>query len=132
MNTAPPPCDADIFRDGIPLLAADTGDSPLNYDSRGHCRDGETVPGPRASGFETWVVALREASGQRIDWHYSGGRAQVLYIGDRRAIIDAIESNPCPAKILCWLGEGEELYRAGVTPMPEDVLAVSGVIRVTR
>jgi hypothetical protein len=31
---------------------------------------------------ETFVQAVAKESGQQVDWHYSGGRANVLYVGD--------------------------------------------------
>lgn len=42
----------------------------------------------KSAEIEEWVVALRTLSGQRIDWHYAGGRAWVGYIGD----LDKIEA----------------------------------------
>lgn len=110
MGTTPPPCDAEVFRHGAPLLAADTWTNALVPDG----------PEPRATGFEEWVRRIRSASGQRVDWHYSGGRAQVLFLGDREAIVRAIEADPSPAQILCWFGPGEAgLYRKGVSdPRP--------------
>lgn len=98
-------CDPEIFRDGLPLLAADTSDC---------C----------ATGFEPWVKTLAILSGQRIDWHYSGGVAQVLYIGDRTKIMEAAKDLECPAQVLRWFKPGEPgLYRSGVTPMPPGAIA---------
>lgn len=43
--------------------------------------------------MEPWVVKVREISGQRVDWHYVGGRAVMKFIGDpaavQRAIVEA-------------------------------------------
>ena len=58
-------------------------------------------------GFEAWVKRVRHQSGQRVDWHYSGGVAQVIFIGDRDAVVAAIEANPCPARIMRWVGSGD-------------------------
>lgn len=42
-------------------------------------------------GMNEWIKALRETSGQPIDWHFAGGRARVLALGDidevRKAIV---------------------------------------------
>jgi hypothetical protein len=39
---------------------------------------------------EEWVKLVAKESGQRIDWHYAGGRANVLYLGDHAAVVSAI------------------------------------------
>lgn len=39
---------------------------------------------------EEWVQAVAKASGQRVDWHYTGGRANVLYLGDHARVLAAI------------------------------------------
>ena len=41
--------------------------------------------------MEPWVQKLAELSGQRVDWHYVGGRAVVCYIGDRAKVQAAFE-----------------------------------------
>jgi hypothetical protein len=100
-----PPCDPAVFRDGRPLLAADTSwPADMDVDDLVF---GEHSTAPRAAGFEAWVCRIREASGQRVDWHMSGGRAQVLYLGDRAAIEAAIEANPSPATVLRWFSDGD-------------------------
>jgi hypothetical protein len=92
----PPPCDQDVFKNGTPIFCATTGPT-------GGCHL-----------FEAWIVKIREASKQQVDWHYSGGRAQVLYIGDADAIRTAVEAEPLPkdCEILGWFNPGEGLYRA--------------------
>lgn len=61
----PTPCATDIYRNGqhVGMLASG-------------------MEGPGACAIEEWVNRLAEASGQRVDWHYSGGRANVLCVGD--------------------------------------------------
>ena len=100
-----PKCERDIFENGTALLWADT------WTRAGWNGDREDPLPPRASGFEAWVVKIREVSGARVDWHYTGGRAQVLYLGDAAPILTAIEANPCPAQIY-YFEEGQELPRA--------------------
>lgn len=100
-----PPCDREIFENGTALLWADTWTRAGWGDD-----DADPLP-PRAAGFEAWIVKIREVSGGRIDWHYSGGRAQVLYLGDVAPIFAAIEAHPCPAEMR-FFEEGQELLRA--------------------
>lgn len=101
-------CDSDVFKNGTPLLAADTG------------------PVGGAKIFEVWVQEVARKSGQRVDWHYSGGIAQVLVLGDLAAARTAAESIPLPEQmaILQWFGDDSAgLYRAGVTDAPENAVA---------
>jgi hypothetical protein len=95
---------------------------------------------------ETWVQAVAHESGQRVDWHYSGGRANVLYLGDYKRVAAAVEklaptlTDPMVRKpgecgscsgeshregaLLRRYGEGAHgLYRAG-DPLPYGVIAV--------
>lgn len=93
-------CDSEVFERGQPLLLADTSDC-------------------RAVGFEPWAQAVAAESGQRVDWHYSGGIAQVLVLGDYAAARAAAQRLPCPARIMRWCEPGSSgLYRAGVTETP--------------
>ena len=57
----PPPCDPRIFSHGVTVFVGDT---------IGSC------------AIERWVQKIAKASGQRVDWHWAGGRANVLAIGD--------------------------------------------------
>lgn len=41
--------------------------------------------------IEALVVRVRELTGARIDWHYAGGRACVLMLGDAKAKVKARE-----------------------------------------
>ena len=59
-----PPCDPDIFKDGVCLGMCDAG---LYGGSR---------------GFEELIVAARNESGLRIDWHFAAGRAIVKTLDD--------------------------------------------------
>lgn len=40
---------------------------------------------------ETWVQSAASASGQKMDWHYTGGIANVLYLGDYNRVLAAVE-----------------------------------------
>lgn len=39
---------------------------------------------------EPWVQKVATTSGQRVDWHFSGGRVNVLYLGDRAKVAAAV------------------------------------------
>lgn len=54
------PCDANIFKNGHSIATLDA------------CRH----------RVETFVQAVAKESEQPVDWHYSGGIANVLYLGD--------------------------------------------------
>jgi hypothetical protein len=87
------PCDGEIFTFGVSLLAADTSDCG-------------------AVGFDPWVAEIARISGQRVDWHFSGGIAHVLFLGDRTKVVTAARIIPCPARVMRWFKEGDPgLYR---------------------
>jgi len=117
-------CDAEVFKNGQSVAALDA------------CMH-------RA---EEWVQAVARESGQRVDWHYSGGIANVLCLGDHARAARAVEKlrgaleqatpkaagHRCrcagpdhdPGRVLRCFGAGEPgLYRAG-EPAPEDAVAV--------
>lgn len=117
-------CDEDIFKNGSGVCAIDA------------CMH-------RA---EAWVQSVARESGQRVDWHYSGGIANVLYLGDHAKVAAAVErlaptlSEPMvrnegecgscsgsahrPGHVMRVFGEGSRgLYRAG-DPLPDGVIAV--------
>jgi hypothetical protein len=99
-----PPCDPEVFKTGKSIIVLS-----------GWTRD-----------IEPWVQSIAAASGQPVDWHFSGGRANVLYLGDRAKVEQAIRDNPPGPKVqvLGWVGELERgPYRAG-DPLPDGVLAV--------
>jgi hypothetical protein len=74
----PTPCADDIFRNGTPILMVSTGATGGNHP------------------FEEWVQAVAAASGQRVDWHYNGGRAVVKVLGDVSAACNAAAKIPLP------------------------------------
>jgi hypothetical protein len=68
----PPLCKSEIFRDGQGICILDG----------------------RSNAVETWVKKLAVKANAQVDWHYSGGRANVLYLGDedtKQRILNAIE-----------------------------------------
>ena len=66
----PPPCDREIFEHGQTVFMT------------------HTIP---SNAMEGWVRGVAAESGQRVDWHFWGGRARVLAIGDIEAVKAAIE-----------------------------------------
>ena len=99
----PPPCDQEIFKKGQSVAALE---APSN-------------------AAENWVKAVAKKARARVDWHYSGGIAQVLHLGDResRARVYAAMKELEPklkGRIMQIYTHGEEgLYRKGVTQTPE-------------
>ncbi len=62
-------CDPEVFRNGKGICSFHT----------------------RSFVAEAWVQKVREESGQRVDWHLSGGYANVLYIGDYGMVHAAVQ-----------------------------------------
>lgn len=60
----PPPCDSEILRIGVPVAIIVDGNSRTT---------------------NAWILKIRQCTHVHVDWHYSGGRAQVLMIGDAAA-----------------------------------------------
>ncbi len=105
----PRPCDHEIFKKGQPVAAL----------------------GASSNAAENWVKAVAKKARARVDWHYSGGRAQVLHLGDREsrarvyAAMRELEPN-LKGIILQIYTPGERgLYRKGVTQAPEGAIASS-------
>lgn len=45
-----------------------------------------------SKAVEEFVVAVRKASKQRVDWHWAGGRAIIKYVGKRDKVIAALKA----------------------------------------
>jgi hypothetical protein len=65
----PAPCDAEVFERGKCVLV---------------------TAGVSSNRMERWVREVARYSEQKVDWHFSGGRAVVLGVGDQRRIDRAI------------------------------------------
>jgi len=79
--------------------------------------------------FEEWVQKVDAAlpGHTEVDWHYSGGRANMLYVGNRDAVAKAVQEliSECPADIMGYASDtGLEPFRAGVSPAPENAMVV--------
>lgn len=66
----PPACDPELFKKGSCVFIT------------------HTIP---SNAMEGWVKKVASASGQRVDWHFVGGRARVVALGDLEAVRAAIE-----------------------------------------
>lgn len=90
----PTPCDQEVFKNGLGICILDAARWQA----------------------EEWVQKVARKSGQRVDWHYSGGRANVLYLGDYDRVLAAVEElRPAlDGTILMVLPKGAHgLYRRG-------------------
>lgn len=70
-HAVPPPCDQDVYTKGTTIFVTDT---------------------IRSFNIEPWVQKIAAKSGQRVDWHWSGGRAIVLALGDIEKAREALGS----------------------------------------
>ena len=98
------PCDEKIFKKGSSVALLDA----------------------RSNQAEAWVRKVADRSGQKVDWHYSGGIANVLFLGDREQVIKAIESMPEQADVRVmriYHEQADGPYRAGVTAAPSSAVA---------
>lgn len=43
-----------------------------------------------AKKIEKWIKAVAKESGQKVDWHYVGGRAVILALGDLKKVYSAL------------------------------------------
>ena len=67
-----PDCDPEIFQNGQSI--AMIGEMDKN-------------------DVEALVKAVAKTSGQKVDWHYIGGRAVIFYIGDRSLVQKAFATH---------------------------------------
>ena len=102
----PAPCNPDIFKKG-----------------RGVC-----VIDGSSNAVERWVQSVAKKANAQVDWHYSGGRANVLHLGDdasRQRVLNAINELEGELKGRILSVDGPALYRNGV----EDPDATGAVVR---
>lgn len=91
----PPPCNSDIFEKGT-----------------GVC----VVEGP-SNAVENWVQKIAKAAEAQVDWHYSGGLANVLHLGDeksRQRVLQTIKDLEGELNGTICSVDGPTLYRKGV------------------
>ncbi len=80
----PTPCDKEVFDHGACIFVTNT------------------IP---SNAMEGWVKKVAKLSSQRVDWHFAGGYARVLAIGDLAAVEAAVRE---------LLPEHDALYAAAV------------------
>lgn len=100
----PPPCNPDIFEKG----------------------EGVCVVDGRSNAVERWVQSVAKKANAQVDWHYSGGRANVLHLGDtdsRQRVLNAISELEGELDGSILSVGGPALYRAG-DPVPKGTIAV--------
>ena len=90
----PAPCNSDIFKNGKGVCVLDGS----------------------SNAVERWVQAVAKKADAKVDWHYSGGRANVLHLGDkasRQRVLNAIKELEGELKGHILSVGGPALYRAG-------------------
>lgn len=68
----PPACNPDIYKNGKTVC----------------------ILSGSSNAIERWVQSVAQKAGAQVDWHYIGGRANVLHLGDEEShqrVLDAIE-----------------------------------------
>ncbi|MFA6458978.1 MAG: hypothetical protein WCV79_01090 [Candidatus Paceibacterota bacterium] len=91
----PKPCDPEIFKKGHGVCVVDGS----------------------SNAVERWVRSVAKKAKARVDWHYCGGRANVLHLGDsksRERVLQAIEELKGSLKGRILSVDGPSLYRKGV------------------
>lgn len=81
-----------------------------------------------SDAVERWVKKVAKKAKAQVDWHYSGGRANVLHLGDdesRQRVLNAISELKDELKGTILSVGGPALYRNGV----EDQTAMGAVVR---
>lgn len=102
-------CDVEVFNKGRSLAALDASSGPA----------------------EAWVREVAVRSGQRVDWHYSGGIAHVLVLGDHAKALEIAKAMPPTdaVRVMRWYSTDDAgCYRAGVSPPPPD--DVVGIVNI--
>lgn len=110
------PCDPRIFKEGVSVAAVHA--------------DGFSSDGKGGSiEIERWVRSVAERANASLDWHYSGGIGNVLFLGtaeDRERVEWALDDlTPTLAgRVMRRYAPGDAgLYRQGVTVAPEGAIA---------
>lgn len=62
-------CDPEVFKNGTQVFITDS------------------IP---SNAMERWVQKVAATSGQSLDWHFVGGRARVLALGDLERVSEAL------------------------------------------
>jgi len=101
------PCDPKIFKEGKTIAALDA----------------------KSEAAEKWVQAVAKRANAKVDWHYSGGIANVLYLGNNEVrarvekSINDLEKSLDGQILRIFEEEDSGLYRKGVTEVPKGASA---------
>lgn len=100
----PTPCNPNIFKNGKGVCIVDGS----------------------SNAVERWVQMVAKKANAQVDWHYSGGRANVLHLGNeasRQRVLNAIEELKGKLQGTILRVDGPALFRNGVDEWPEGALA---------
>ncbi len=104
---------------GRPILAQ--CDPEIFENGKGVC-----VVSGEPDDVERWVRLVAKKANAKVDWHYSGGRASVLHLGDeasRQRVLSAINELKSKIKGHILSVGGPALYRHG-DEVPKGTIAV--------
>lgn len=105
-------CDPNVFKNGESIAVLEEGDL-------------------EPSAVNKWLKKVSKSANATLDWHYSGGWAHVLHLGDadsRKRAEKALRnlSGQDGIRLVRIIPSGSPgLYRAGITSVPEGTLAVA-------
>jgi hypothetical protein len=106
----PAPCDTEIFQKGEGLCIVDGS----------------------SNAVERWVQAIAKKADAHVDWHYCGGRANVLHLGDqasRERALAAVQELEGELDGHIMSVGGPALFRNGVDQAPEGAVAYDPDLR---
>lgn len=101
----PAPCNPDIFKRGQGVCILDGS----------------------SNAVENWVQKVAKTANAQVDWHYSGGRANVLHLGDdesRQRVLQAINDLASELDGTILSANGPALYRNGIEDADSEPTAV--------
>lgn len=90
----PTPCDREVFESGALVFVT------------------HSIP---SNAMERWVKRVADHGGQRVDWHFAGGRAHVLALGDLQRVqasLDALK----PEHDALWMEHTAKYNIPGMQP----------------
>ena len=94
-GSTPIPCNPDIFKEGQGICVVDGS----------------------SNAVERWVQSVAKKANAQVDWHYSGGRANVLHLGNdesRQRVLNAIGELEAELDGTIISVDGPALYRNDV------------------
>ena len=121
MPNIPQPCDQEIFQKGEGVCTLDG--------------DWDEELGTSSQNVEQWVKSVAEKANARVDWHFSGGIASVLHLGDeasRKRVMRAIDELEPLLKGRIFSKGTPAPYRKGVNNPDEarELCAMHGIAYV--